>query len=136
LFPRDKYKLGPAKPDTYFAILVPQHLEEDLFADFAYPGSIPKPGGALSTICDNWVSRLLFKGEDAYGLGRWSYVTLHGKGSIKITVITAYNATPSPGPPTAMSSLSNTSSTEHPVTTQSTMTVHFRPAGMDRVFAR
>jgi len=56
-----------------------------------------KPGGTLSAICDNWVSRVLFKGEDPYGLGRWSYVTLCGKGSIKITVITAYNATPSPG---------------------------------------
>ena len=51
----------------------------------------------MTAICDNWVSRVLHKGEDPYGLGRWSYVTLRGKGSIKITVITAYNATPSPG---------------------------------------
>jgi len=56
-----------------------------------------KPGGTLTAICDNWVSRVLHKGGDPYGLGRWSYVTLRGKGSIKITVITAYNATPSPG---------------------------------------
>jgi hypothetical protein len=32
------------------------------------------------------------KGEDPIGLGRWSYVTLRGKGSSKVTVITAYNA--------------------------------------------
>lgn len=56
-----------------------------------------QPGGTLTAVCDNWVSRVLTKGEDPFGLGRWSYVTLRGKGSTKVTVITAYNATPSPG---------------------------------------
>ncbi len=32
------------------------------------------------------------KGEDPIGLGRWSYITLRGKGTKLITVITAYNA--------------------------------------------
>jgi hypothetical protein len=48
-------------------------------------------------VCDNWVSRVISKGEDPYGLGRWSYVTLRSKEATKITIITAYNATPSPG---------------------------------------
>jgi len=56
-----------------------------------------KPGGTLTAVCDNWVSRVLCKGEDPFGLGRWSYVTLRGRRSFKITIITAYNATVSPG---------------------------------------
>lgn len=56
-----------------------------------------QPGGMLTSVCDNWVSRIVSRGEDPFGLGRWSYVTLHGKGTRKLTVVTAYNATPSPG---------------------------------------
>jgi hypothetical protein len=56
-----------------------------------------KPGGTLTAVCDNWVSRIIGKGEDPFGLGRWSYVTLRGKVGCKVTIITAYNATPSPG---------------------------------------
>jgi exonuclease III len=37
------------------------------------------------------------KGEDPFGLGRWSYITFQGKDSVKVTIVTAYNATPSPG---------------------------------------
>jgi hypothetical protein len=51
-----------------------------------------QPGGTSTIICDNWVSRILDKGEDPIGLGRWSYITLHGKASTKVTVIRAYNA--------------------------------------------
>lgn len=55
--------------------------------------SAHQPEGTLTAICDNWVSRVFAKGEDPYGLGRWSYVTLRGKASGKITIVTAYNAT-------------------------------------------
>jgi hypothetical protein len=56
-----------------------------------------QPGGTLTAICDNWVSRVIARGEDPFGLGRWSYITLHGKSSMQITIVTAYNATPSQG---------------------------------------
>lgn len=42
-------------------------------------------------------SRLVAKGEDPFGLGRWSYVTLRGKNTTKVTIVTAYNATTSAG---------------------------------------
>jgi hypothetical protein len=51
----------------------------------------------LTAVCDNWISRVSVKGEDPFGLGRWSYVTMRGKQSVKITIVTAYNATPSTG---------------------------------------
>jgi hypothetical protein len=50
-----------------------------------------QPGGTATIVCDNWVSRIIDKGEDHVGLGRWSYLTLRGKGSTKITIITTYN---------------------------------------------
>ncbi len=50
-----------------------------------------QPGGTTTILCDNWTSRLLEKGEDPIGLGRW-YVTLRGKGDRKVLIITAYNA--------------------------------------------
>jgi hypothetical protein len=56
-----------------------------------------QPGGTLTAVCDNWVSRLIAKGEDPFGLGRWSYVMLTGNAETKVTVVTAYNATVSPG---------------------------------------
>ncbi len=56
-----------------------------------------QPGGTVTAVCDNWVSRVISKGEDPYGLGQLSYATLRGKGATKISIITAYNATPSPG---------------------------------------
>lgn len=56
-----------------------------------------QPGGTMTAVCENWVSRVISKGEDPFGLGRWSYITMRGTENTKITVITAYNATPSPG---------------------------------------
>jgi hypothetical protein len=54
-----------------------------------------QPGGTATVICENWTSHVIDRGEDPLGLGRWSYVTLHGKGTTKVTVVTAYNATTS-----------------------------------------
>jgi hypothetical protein len=56
-----------------------------------------QPGGTATIVCNNWVSRIIQKGEDPIGLGHWTYITLRGKGSKKVTVITAYNASPSQG---------------------------------------
>jgi hypothetical protein len=50
-----------------------------------------KPGGTATVVCDKWTSRVMETGEDTYGLGRWSYVILRGKGTTKVAVITAYN---------------------------------------------
>jgi len=54
-------------------------------------------GGTATVICENWVSRIVGRGEDPLGLGRWSFFTLRGKGSRKVTIITAYNASPTTG---------------------------------------
>jgi hypothetical protein len=56
-----------------------------------------QPGGTATVICENWTSRVIDRGEDPLGLGRWSYVTLRGKGTTKVTVVTVYNATTSSG---------------------------------------
>jgi hypothetical protein len=52
--------------------------------------SVYQPGGTSLTICNNWTSRILDRGPDPYGLGRWSYFILQGKGSVKTAIITAY----------------------------------------------
>jgi hypothetical protein len=56
-----------------------------------------QPGGTATVICENWTSRVIDRGEDPLGLGRWTFVTLRGKGSKKLTVVTAYNSTLSTG---------------------------------------
>ena len=71
-------------------VLQPSHTPDPFL-------SAHQPGGTLTAVCDNWVSRVIAKGEDPFGIGRWSYITLRGKNSVKITIITAYNATPSSG---------------------------------------
>ena len=35
-----------------------------------------KPGGTLTAVTNVWTSRVVEKGVDPYGLGRWSYITL------------------------------------------------------------
>ncbi len=48
-------------------------------------------------ICSDWVSQVINRGEDPYGLDWWSFLTLREKGSTKITIITGYNASITPG---------------------------------------
>lgn len=43
-----------------------------------------QPGGTGTLICDNWTSRVVDRGEDPLGFGRWSYVTHRGKGLTKL----------------------------------------------------
>jgi hypothetical protein len=47
-------------------------------------------GGTLQVLTDRWVSRIQSKGEDPYGMGRWSYMILTSKGSKTTVLITAY----------------------------------------------
>jgi hypothetical protein len=49
-----------------------------------------QPGGTLTLLCENWSSRVIEKGTDPYGLGRWSHVTLGGRRSKRILIVTAY----------------------------------------------
>jgi len=39
---------------------------------------------------DWWTSRVHSKGQDPFGLGRWSFITLWGAQDILITIISAY----------------------------------------------
>jgi hypothetical protein len=66
-----------------FSAISFSQVNEKFFSTF-------QPGGTLTSIVDHWTSRLRSKGQDPYGLGRWSYVTLRGKCDSLITIITAY----------------------------------------------
>lgn len=48
-----------------------------------------QPGGRASIITNKWISRIIEKGTDPFGLGWWTFITLWGKQESKIT-ITAY----------------------------------------------
>jgi hypothetical protein len=48
--------------------------------------SICQPGGTLTAVMDRWSSRTQDKGEDPY----WSYITLRGRDSTLVTIISAY----------------------------------------------
>jgi hypothetical protein len=49
-----------------------------------------QPGGTFSAVTGRWTSRVVDKGEDPYQLGRWSFITLRGKDSFLVTIITGY----------------------------------------------
>ncbi len=66
-----------------------------------------QPGGTLTMACGNWTSRIIEKGVDPFGLGRWSYLVLRAKGTTKLLIVTAYRVCrqtiASAGPKTATS---------------------------------
>ena len=47
-----------------------------------------QPGGTAISVRNKWATRFLSKGSDDFG--RWSWITLVGKGTTKITFITGY----------------------------------------------
>lgn len=49
-----------------------------------------QPGVTLTAIVDTWSSGIVNKGDDPYGLGRWSFVTMRGKADKFLTTISAY----------------------------------------------
>mmetsp|Transcript_23721 Transcript_23721/g.33981 ORF Transcript_23721/g.33981 Transcript_23721/m.33981 type:complete len:478 (-) Transcript_23721:192-1625(-) len=50
-----------------------------------------KPGGTLTVICEeHWTSRVLEKGEDPWGLARWTYTLLAGKKDKKVLSVNGY----------------------------------------------
>ena len=52
-------------------------------------GDVYKPGGTLTVFDGNWASRI-DKGIDKHKLGRWSYITIHGRNNTRFTIITGY----------------------------------------------
>jgi hypothetical protein len=49
-----------------------------------------QPSGTLTLVNSNWTSRVIEKGSDPYGMGRWSYVLMRGKDGKRILIVTAY----------------------------------------------
>jgi len=49
-----------------------------------------QPGGTVTMVYNKWTSRVIESGEDPFGLGRWSFLTLQGRGNIKVILVTAY----------------------------------------------
>jgi hypothetical protein len=47
-----------------------------------------QPGGTAVSVRNKWASRYLDKGSDQFG--RWSWITLTGKGTTRVTFISAY----------------------------------------------
>ena len=49
-----------------------------------------QPGGTFTGVLGWWASRVINQGSDVLGVGRWSHITLQGRGSRKLVIITAY----------------------------------------------
>jgi len=49
-----------------------------------------QPGGTATILANKWISRIVDKGTDPFGLGRWNNITLRGKNEKRVTLITAY----------------------------------------------
>ena len=58
--------------------------------------SLYKPGGTGIFVDGQWCGRMIDRGSDWTGMGRWSYVTITGKGGEKITIITGYRCGQTP----------------------------------------
>jgi hypothetical protein len=69
--------------------------ESDITTESSY-----KPGGTSMTIVGKWHARVTEKGNDASGLGRWSYLIINSNKK-KLAVITAYKPCKAQGPNTS-----------------------------------
>ena len=52
--------------------------------------SVVKPGGTAIVADGNWSSRIVKRGQDPTGLGRWIYVLVEGKKRTKVMIICGY----------------------------------------------
>lgn len=66
---------------------ITSHIPEDNISE-------NQPGGTMTLLTNNWTSRIIERGVDPFGLGRWTYMTLRGKNGIKILIVTAYRVCP------------------------------------------
>ena len=55
-----------------------------------YSGSFVKPGGALIHSTGDAASRIIEKGTDPWGYGRWAYTRYQGKDNRSLLVVRAY----------------------------------------------
>jgi len=59
------------------------------------PTSLPyQPGGTLTAALGHWTSKAHSAGADTTGMGRWSYVTLHGENNKRYTFLSGYRVGP------------------------------------------
>jgi hypothetical protein len=47
--------------------------------------------GTATIVCPRWATRVIEKGQDHLGLGRWSYIMLWDRKGQQVTIVTAYN---------------------------------------------
>mmetsp|Transcript_7001 Transcript_7001/g.10195 ORF Transcript_7001/g.10195 Transcript_7001/m.10195 type:complete len:653 (+) Transcript_7001:1286-3244(+) len=83
--PEQQKQLKEAMHKTWSASIVQTSTSRETFEDNY------KPGGTTTSICeDHWVCRVRERGEDPWGLGRWSWALLSGKGSKKVLSVNGY----------------------------------------------
>jgi hypothetical protein len=54
--------------------------------------SFTQYGGTCTGVTGKWSGRILDQGMDSHGLGRWSYVRIHGKNGREVLIATVYQA--------------------------------------------
>jgi hypothetical protein len=59
------------------------HTEENFIA-------LSQAGGTITMVTNKWTSRVIEKGHDPFGLGRWSYIVIRGAQGRRILLVTAY----------------------------------------------
>jgi hypothetical protein len=99
-----------------------------------------KPGGTLTAVMGPWTARVVEKGVGPYGLGRWSYLTLRGKGNKRLFLVTVYRVCDKKdsGPKGLQTTISlpleSLQITKHCDPSGSTLSMYLiRPAGIVRV---
>ena len=68
----------------------PQMVVESASAIASTPTDNYHPGGSVTALGGHWVGRKREQTADPSGLGRWTSITLQGKGEKMLTIITAY----------------------------------------------
>jgi hypothetical protein len=66
-----------------YTCAVTSHTKEDNPQEY-------QPGGTLAIVCNKWTSRVVEKGTDPFGLGRWTYIGLRGKNNTHSLIVSAY----------------------------------------------
>jgi len=86
----------PQQPDEYVTTMrkASKHQQTALASAKLGWTRNRQPGGTAISVRNKWATRYLSQGADA--MGRWSYITLTGKGITKITFIVAYRVCDGP----------------------------------------
>lgn len=78
-------QLKEAVHKPWAASVIQTSTSDEVFEDNYKPG-----GTATIVVDDHWVCRIKERGEDPWGLGRWSYIILGGKGTKRIVSVQWY----------------------------------------------